>query len=103
YIFRYCGGILFLVLGGLFIWQTYSELGQTSALQAYFFILGALYLFDGVVLFSKPFAVEFERLRTTQSKHKARLRKVFVIAAGAAIFIATLRDLAHLITLWNES
>src|SRR5262245_22702141 len=54
YIFRYCGGILFLVLGGLFIWQTYSELGQTSALQAYFFILGALYLFDGaILLFSK--------------------------------------------------
>src|SRR5262249_22333051 len=37
YFFRYCGGVLFLVLGSLFVWQTYSELGQTSALQAYFF------------------------------------------------------------------
>jgi len=59
YVFRYCGGVLFLILGSLFIWQTYSELGQTSALQAYFFILGALYFFDGaILLFSKPFAVE---------------------------------------------
>src|SRR5437016_2118951 len=51
YIFRYCGGVLFLVLGGFFIWQTYSELGQTSALHdSYFFILGALYLFDGLIM-----------------------------------------------------
>jgi hypothetical protein len=63
--------------------------------------LGTLYFFDGaILLFSKPFAVEFERLRTAQSKHKARLRKVFEIAAGAAIFIAVLQDLARL---WNES
>jgi hypothetical protein len=104
YIFRYCGGVLFLVLGGLFIWQTYSELGQTSALQAYWFILGALYLFDGViVLFSKPFAVEFERLRTTQSKHKARLRKVFVIAVWVAILIALYNDVLYLVHLWIES
>jgi hypothetical protein len=104
YVFRYCGGVLFLVLGSLFIWQTYSELGQTSALQAYFFILGALYFFDGaILLFSKPFAVEFERLRTAQSKHKARLRKVFVIAVGVAILIATSQDVVHLIKLWNES
>jgi len=104
YVFRYCGGVLFLVLGSLFIWQTYSELGQTSALQAYWFILGALYLFDGViVLFSKPFAVEFERLRTTQSKHKARLRKVFVIAVGVAILIALSQDVVYLVNLWNES
>src|SRR6516165_4983601 len=56
YIFRYCGGVLFLVLGSWFIWTTYSDLGQRSALlDSYFFILGALYLFDGViVLFSKP-------------------------------------------------
>jgi len=93
YVFRYCGGVLFLILGSLFIWQTYSELGQTSALQAYFFILGALYFFDGaILLFSKPFAVEFERLRTAQSKHKARLRKVFVIAVGVAILIALSQD-----------
>src|SRR5438128_10629451 len=26
YIFRYCGGVLFLVLGDFFIWQTCSEL-----------------------------------------------------------------------------
>jgi hypothetical protein len=104
YIFRYCGGVLFLVLGALFIWQTYSEPGQTSALQAYWFILGALYLLDGViVLFSKPFAVEFERLRTTQSKHKARLRKVFVIAVGVAILIALWNDVLYLVNLWNES
>jgi hypothetical protein len=104
YIFRYCGGVLFLVLGGLFIWQTYSELGQTSALQAYWFVLGALYLFDGViVLFSKPFAVEFERLRTTQSKHKARLRKVFVIAVWVAILIALYNDVLYLVHLWIES
>jgi hypothetical protein len=104
YIFRYCGGVLFLVLGGLFIWQTYSELGQTSALQAYWFILGALYLFDGViVLFSKPFAVEFERLRTAQSKHKARLRKVFVIAVWVAILIALYNDVLYLVHLWIES
>jgi hypothetical protein len=104
YIFRYCGGVLFLVFGSLYIWQTYSELGQTSALQAYFFILGALYFFDGaILLFSKPFAVEFERLRTAQSKHKARLRKVFVIAVGVAILIATSQDVVHLIKLWNES
>jgi hypothetical protein len=32
YIFRYCGGVLFLVLGGLFIWQAYSVFGQRSAL-----------------------------------------------------------------------
>src|SRR6516165_4790139 len=32
YFLRYCGGVLFLVLGGFFIWQTYSQLGQTSAL-----------------------------------------------------------------------
>jgi hypothetical protein len=93
-----------LVLGSLFIWQTYSELGQTSALQAYFFILGALYFFDGaILLFFKLFAVEFERLRTAQSKHKARLRKVFVIAVGVAILIATSQDVVHLIKLWNES
>src|SRR5262249_61279596 len=43
YIFRYCGGVLFMVLGGFFIWQTYSQLGQTSALlDSYWFILGAL-------------------------------------------------------------
>ena len=56
YIFRYCGGVLFLVLGSWFIWTTYSDLGQRSALlDSYFFMLGALYLFDGViVLFSKP-------------------------------------------------
>ena len=61
YIFRYCGGVLFLVLGGFFIWQNYSQLGQTSALlDSYWFILGALYLFDGaILLFSRPFAVEF--------------------------------------------
>src|SRR5215831_15331386 len=104
YFFRYCGGVLFLVLGSLFIWQTYSELGQTSALHAYFFILGALYFFDGaILLFSKPFAVEFERLRTAQSKHKARLRTVFVIAVGVAILIALSQDVVHLINLWNES
>jgi hypothetical protein len=103
YFFRYCGGVLFLVLGGLFIWQAYSELGQTSALQAYWFILGALYLFDGaILLFSKPFAVEFERLRTT-SKHKARLRKVFVIAVLVAILFALYNDVLHLIHLWVES
>jgi len=58
YIFRYCGGVLFLVLGSWFIWTTYSELGQRSALllDSYFFILGALYFFDGaILLFSKPF------------------------------------------------
>ena len=106
YIFRYCGGVLFLVLGSWFIWTTYSELGQRSALllDSYFFILGTLYFFDGaILLFSKPFAVEFERLRTTQSKHKARLRKVFVIAVGVAILIATSQDVVHLINLWNES
>jgi hypothetical protein len=105
YIFRYCGGVLFLVLGGSFIWQTYSVLGQRSTLlDSYWFILGALYLFDGaILLFSKPFAVEFERLRTAQSKHKARLRKVFVIAVGVAILIATARDVVYLINLWNES
>jgi hypothetical protein len=105
YIFRYCGGVLFLVLGGLFIWQTYSVLGQRSALlDSYLFILGALYLFDGaILLFSKPFSVEFERLRTAQSKHKARLRNVFVIAVGVAILIATARDVVYLINLWNES
>ena len=97
---------MFLVSGSWFIWTTYSELGQRSALllDSYFFILGALYFFDGaILLFSKPFAVEFERLRTTQSKHKARLRKVFVIAVGVAILIATSQDVAHLINLWNES
>src|SRR6516164_8403300 len=26
YFLRYCGGVLFLVLGGFFIWQTYSQL-----------------------------------------------------------------------------
>jgi hypothetical protein len=106
YIFRYCGGVLFLVLGGLLIWQTYSEpLGLTSALLvSYWFILGALYLFAGaILLFSKPLAVEFERLRPAQSMHKARLRKVFVIAVGVAILIATARDVVHLINLWNES
>jgi hypothetical protein len=104
YFFRYCGGVLFLVLGGLFIWQAYSELGQTSALQAYWFILGALYLFDGaILLFSKPFAVEFERLRTAQSKHKARLRKVFVIAVGVAILFVLYNDVLHLVHLWAES
>ena len=51
YIFRYCGGVLFLVLGGWFIWTTYSDLGQRSALlDSYWFILGALYLFDGALL-----------------------------------------------------
>src|SRR5262249_34457770 len=72
YVLRYCGGVLFLALGSWFIWMTYSELGQRSALllDSYFFILGALYFFDGaILLFSKPFAVEFERLRTTQPKH----------------------------------
>jgi hypothetical protein len=102
YIFRYCGGVLFLVLGGSFIWQTYSELGVLFGF--YWFILGALYLFDGaILLFSKPFAVEFERLRTAQSKHKTRLRKAFVIAAGVAICIALYNDVVHLINLWNES
>jgi hypothetical protein len=105
YIIRYCGGVLFLVLGGLFIWQTYSVFGPTSPLLgSYWFIWGALYLFDGaILLFSKPLAVEFERLRTAQSRHKARLRKVFVIAVGVAILIATARDVVHLINLWNES
>jgi hypothetical protein len=105
YIFRYCGGVLFLVLGGSFIWQTYFVHGQRSALlDSYSFILGALYLFAGaILLLSKPFAVEFERLRTAQSKHKARLRKVFVIAVGVAILIATARDVVYLINLWNES
>src|SRR5947209_13769861 len=51
YIFRYCGGVLFLVLGALLIWQTYSVLGQRSALfDSYWLILGALYLFDGAIL-----------------------------------------------------
>jgi len=106
YILRYCGGVLFLVLGSWFIWTTYSELGQRSALlvDSYFFILGALYFFDGaILLFSKPFAVKFERLRTAQLKHKARLRKIFVIAVGVAILIATSQDVVHLINLWNES
>ena len=106
YIFRYCGGVLFLVLGSWFVWSAYSALGQTSALlfDSYFFILGALYLCDGaILLFSKPFAVEFERLRTAQSKQKARLRKVFVIAVGVAIFIALWQDVVHLVNLWNES
>jgi hypothetical protein len=106
YIFRYCGGVLFFVLGSWFVWSAYYALGQKSALliDSYFFILGALYLFDGaILLFSKPFAVEFERLRTAQSKHKARLRKVFVIAAGVAILIALWQDVVHLVNLWNES
>jgi len=105
YIFRYCGGVLFLVLGALFMWQTYSELGQKPVLfDFYWFILGALYLFDGaILLFSKPFAVEFERLRTAQSKHKTRLRNALVIAAGVAICIALYNDVVHLIRLWNES
>ena len=94
-----------MVLGGLFIWQTYSELGQRSALfDSYWLTLGALYLFDGaILLFSKPFAVEFERLRTAQSKHKARLRKVFVIAVGVPILIALSQDVVYLVNLWNES
>ena len=98
-------GALFLVLGGFFIWQTYSQLGQTSALlDSYWFILGALYLFDGaILLFSKPFAVEFQRLRTAQSKHKARLRKVFVIAVGVAILFVLYNDVLHLVHLWAES
>ena len=54
-------------------------------------------------LSNKPFAAEFERLRTTQSKHKALLRKVFVIAVGVAILIVTSQDVVHLIKLWNES
>jgi hypothetical protein len=105
YFLRYCGGVLFLVLGGFFIWQTYSQLGQTSALlDSYWFILGALYLFDGaILLFSKPFAVEFERLRTAQSKHKARLRKVFVIAVGVAILFVLYNDVLYLVHLWAES
>jgi hypothetical protein len=106
YIFRYCGGVSFLVLGSWFVWSAYSALGQTSALliDSYLFILGALYLSDGaILLFSKPFAVEFERLRTAQSKHKARLRKVFVIALGVTILIALYNDVVHLINLWNES
>ena len=96
---------MFLVLGGFFIWQTYSQLGQTSALlDSYWFILGALYLFDGaILLFSKPFAVEFQRLRTAQSKHKARLRKVFVIAVGVAILFVLYNDVLHLVHLWAES
>ena len=60
-----------MVLGGVFIWTTYSEFaGSRSALlDSYFFTLGALYLFDGaILLFSKPFAVEFARLRTAQSQ-----------------------------------
>src|SRR6516164_11284151 len=106
YILRYCGGVLFLVSGSWFIWTTYSELGQRSALLVdfYFFILGALYFFDGaILLFSKPFAVEFERLRTAQSKHKARLRKVFVIAVGVAILFVLYNDVLHLVHLWAES
>jgi len=84
----------------------YYALGQKSALliDSYFFILGALYLFDGaILLFSKPFAVEFARLRTAQSKHKARLRKVLVIAVGVAILIALSRDVVHLVDLWHSS
>src|SRR5262245_12976545 len=105
YFVRYCGGVLFLVLGGWFIWTTYSDLGQRSALlDSYWFILGALYLFDGaILLFSKPFAVEFERLRTAQSKHKARLRTVFVIAVGVAILFVLYNDVLHLVHLWAES
>jgi len=106
YIFRYCGGVLFLVLGSWFIWTTYSELGQRSVLlvDSYFFILGTLYFFDGaILLFSKPLAVEFERLRTAQSKHKVRLRTVFVIAVGVAILIATAQDVVYLVDLWNRS
>jgi len=106
YFLRYCGGVLFLVLGGVFIWTTYSEFaGSRSALlDSYFFTLGALYLFDGaILLFSKPFAVEFARLRTAQSKHKARLRKVLVIAVGVAILIALSRDVVHLVDLWHSS
>jgi hypothetical protein len=105
-IFRYCGGVLFLLLGSWFVWSAYSEFGQKSQLlvDSYFFILGALYLFDGaILLFSKPFAVEFERLRTAQSKYKARLRKVFVIAVGVAIFIALWNDVVYLVDLWNRS
>ena len=105
YFLRYCGGVFFLVLGGVFIWTTYSDLGQRSALlESYWFILGALYLFDGaILLFSKPFAVEFARLRTAQSQHKARLRKVLVIAVGVAILIALSRDVVHLVDLWHAS
>src|SRR5262249_29108850 len=92
YIFRYCGGVLFVVLESLFIWQTYSELGQTSALQAYWFILGALYLFDGViVLFLNLLRLNLSAC-VPRSRSTRRVLRVFVIAVGVAILIATSQD-----------
>src|SRR5262245_51756039 len=38
YFFRYCGGVLFLVLGGFYIWTTYSEPLPSALLNSYWFI-----------------------------------------------------------------
>jgi hypothetical protein len=103
HIFRYCGGVLFLVWGGSFIWTTYSGLPRTPALNSvYFFILGALHLFvGGILLFSKSFKVEFERMRNAESSRRAYFRKIFVIVVGAAIVIGLSQDTLR--TLFNES
>jgi hypothetical protein len=79
-----------LIWAASFVWTAYSGHPRASALTtAYAFISGGLYLFVGaILLLSKNFAVEFERLRNAGSARKAHFRKLFVIAVGAAVVIA---------------